>query len=54
MGARNANPINVRTIPRTNAMAATPKATTEVNREACRNAESIAVARFGSSWASSA
>ena len=35
-------------------MPATPNATTEVNSEACRNAESIATARFGSSWASSA
>ena len=35
-------------------MPATPKATTEVNSEACRNAESIATARFGSSWGSSA
>ena len=48
-GARNANPIRVRTIPRTTAMPATPKATTEVNSDACRNAESIATARFGSS-----
>ena len=30
-GARNANPIRIRTSPRTNAMPATPKATTEVN-----------------------
>ncbi len=35
-------------------MPATPKATTDVNREAWRNAESIATARFGSSWSSSA
>jgi hypothetical protein len=51
---RRANPIRVRTMPSTNAINATPKATTEVNSDACRNAESIAVARFGSSWSSSA
>ena len=48
-----AKPINVRTTPTTNAIRATPNATTDVNSDACRNAESIAVARFGSSLASS-
>ena len=53
-GVRKANPIRVSTMPRTTAMAATPKATTEVNSEACRNEESIATARLGSFWSSSA
>ena len=35
-----AKPISTRTIPMTNPMAATPNATTDVNSEACRNAES--------------
>ena len=53
-GALMARPISARTTPTTNAITATPKATTDVNSEDCRNAESIAVARFGSSRASSA
>ena len=53
-GARSAKPIMTITIPSTNAMAARPKATTEVNSEAYRNAESMAVARSGSSRSSSA
>jgi len=53
-GALMARPISARTTPTTNAITATPKATTDVNSEACRNAESIAVPRFGSSRASSA
>ena len=53
-GALMASPISARTTPTTNAITATPKATTDVNSEDCRNAESIAVARFGSSRASSA
>ena len=49
---RRAKPISARVIPTTRAMAATPKATTDVNNDACRNAESAATARFGSSWSS--
>ena len=41
-GARMARPMRARTTPTTNAIAATPNATTEVKSDACRNAESIA------------
>lgn len=51
---RNAPPIRRNTTPRPAAIAATPKATTEVNNDACRNDAVITVCRFGSSWGSCA
>ena len=53
-GSRIASPNMMKTMPTAIAMAATPKATTEVNSDACRNEEVIAVLRLGSSRSSSA
>jgi hypothetical protein len=53
-GGRIAIPMMTSTTPRTAAIAATPKATTEVNREAWRKDAFISVARFGSVLGSSA
>jgi hypothetical protein len=48
------SPIRMNSTPMAMAMAANPKATTEVNREAWRNEAVIAVWRLGSSWANCA
>ena len=47
-------PISASTSPSTNAIAATPKATTDVNRLACRKDAVMTESRAGSSCGSSA
>jgi hypothetical protein len=46
--------MSTNTMPRPIASTATPKATTDVNSDACRNDAVITVCRFGSSGGSSA